>query len=299
MSKKKPSKLANELAKAKYGKKYKELSDTQQSQIDKLNDKDLLSKAREAIKAQEFQNAYVDAYAKMSDRGIGLLGKRSKTIRSLEELRFRSKQKQALQKAKQRQIGEELYSEYEGLKSSAYSALSGGKKDAISRKFGGGVWHEINTDPAKQNYRMQTYAEQVADERINIERQNITRDIESLSRKYGENVTSPEFLLQAQKSHDPNLATFHFIIPSFNPAIFQRVSMAKNTMQISNSFFLATFARLIISILFFWVGILLLAQDPNLEPTRLFAYIIDKYVYIGFKGFVAAGVMAMVMSTAD
>ena len=91
----------------------------------------------------------------------------------------------------------------------------------------------------------------------------------------------------------------YFIIPSFNPAIFQRVSMAKNTAQISDSFFFATMARLVISILFFWVAILLLAKDPNLEPTQLFAYILDKYVYIGFKGFVAAGVMAMVMSTAD
>ena len=33
----------------------------------------------------------------------------------------------------------------------------------------------------------------------------------------------------------------YFIIPSFNPAIFQRVSMAKNTMQISNSFFSCNF----------------------------------------------------------
>ena len=44
---------------------------------------------------------------------------------------------------------------------------------------------------------------------------------------------------------------------------------------------------------------MLLAKDPSLEPNKLFAYIIDNYTYIGFKGFVAAGVLAMVMSTAD
>ena len=44
---------------------------------------------------------------------------------------------------------------------------------------------------------------------------------------------------------------------------------------------------------------MLLSKDPNLEPNNLFTYIIDNYAYIGFKGFVAAGLMAMVMSTAD
>ena len=91
----------------------------------------------------------------------------------------------------------------------------------------------------------------------------------------------------------------YFLIPSFNPAIFQRASMAKNTVQLSDAFFFATFARLAISILFFWVAILLLSKDSTLEPNKLFAYIIDKYAYVGFKGFLAAGIMAMVMSTAD
>ena len=32
---------------------------------------------------------------------------------------------------------------------------------------------------------------------------------------------------------------------------------------------------------------------------KLFTYIIDHYAYVGFKGFIASGIMAMVMSTAD
>ncbi len=208
MSSKKPSELGKELAKAKYGKEYDKLSAAEKKAIDALNDKDLRAKARDANMAKKFQDAYVDAYAKMSDRGIGLVGKRSKTIRSLEEIKHDVDERRKLKEAKQRQIGEELYSEYHGLKSGAYSALTGGKKDAISRTFGGGVWHEINTDPAKQNYRMQTHAEMIADQRANLERTGITRTIESLNRKHGENVTSPEFLLQAQKNNDPNLATF-------------------------------------------------------------------------------------------
>lgn len=91
----------------------------------------------------------------------------------------------------------------------------------------------------------------------------------------------------------------YFLIPSFNPAIFQRTSMAKDTVQVAEVFFFATFSRLAISILFFWIAILLLSKDPNLQPDKLFAYIIDKYAYAGLKGLIAAGVMAMVMSTAD
>ncbi|MGI4775937.1 MAG: sodium:solute symporter family transporter [Janthinobacterium lividum] len=94
--------------------------------------------------------------------------------------------------------------------------------------------------------------------------------------------------------------TIYFIIPSLNPAIFQRISMAKNTQQVAHSFTIATFARLLISIMFFWIGILLLSHNPKLDPNGLFAYIIDNYTFItGFKGLIAAGVMAMVMSTSD
>ncbi|MEA0971034.1 Solute carrier and signal transduction histidine kinase domain protein [Candidatus Megaera venefica] len=93
---------------------------------------------------------------------------------------------------------------------------------------------------------------------------------------------------------------FYFIIPSFNPAIFQRVSMAKDTTQVASSFFIATMVRLAISILFFWIGILLITNNPNLEPTQLLSYIIDNYTYIvGFKGLIAIGIIAMAMSTAD
>ena len=36
---------------------------------------------------------------------------------------------------------------------------------------------------------------------------------------------------------------FYFIIPSFNPAIFQRVSMAKDTAQVASSFFYSNYGQ--------------------------------------------------------
>lgn len=93
--------------------------------------------------------------------------------------------------------------------------------------------------------------------------------------------------------------TIYFIMPAINPAIFQRISMAKDTEQVSKSFFLAGVIKNVVSILFFWVAILLLTHNDKLDANNLFAYIIDNYTYVGFKGIVAAGVMAMSMSTAD
>jgi len=91
----------------------------------------------------------------------------------------------------------------------------------------------------------------------------------------------------------------YFSFPTLNPAIFQRFLMAKNTAQVAQAFFIALFACFFISIIFFWIAILLLASDSALNPDNLLSHIINNYTYIGFKGVVAAGIMAMVMSTAD
>lgn len=109
---------------------------------------------------------------------------------------------------------------------------------------------------------------------------------------------------QLFNSSDPKfwggLSVFiYFSFPTLNPAIFQRVLMAKNTEQVAQSFFVALFACLFISIIFFWIAILLLAGDSGLNPDNLLTHIINDYTYVGFKGVVAAGIMAMIMSTAD
>ncbi len=90
-----------------------------------------------------------------------------------------------------------------------------------------------------------------------------------------------------------------FIIPTLEPAIFQRITMAKNTLQITRSFIIASFACFGVSIIISWIGILLLAENPNLEPNNLLTHIIETYSYTGLKGFIAIGIIAIVMSTAD
>src|SRR5690606_19117751 len=48
-----------------------------------------------------------------------------------------------------------------------------------------------------------------------------------------------------------------------------------------------------------WIAILLLSDNPNLEPNQLVSYIVNHYAYPGFKGLIAIGIIAKAMSTAD
>ena len=203
------SALKGEFAKAKFGKEYDKLSATEKNSVDAtLKDPKLRELGKKASEARRFQEAYVDAFAAMSDRGIGVVGKHNKTLRSLEEINHRVEQKKELTQAKQRQFGQELVSEVEGVKSGLYKGLSGGKVDTMSRTFGGGAWHEINTDPDARNFTKQTYAEQLADQKSNLARSGITKTIDDYSRAEGRSVISPEFLAQATREGNSNLELY-------------------------------------------------------------------------------------------
>ncbi|MCC8371759.1 MAG: hypothetical protein LN568_03265 [Rickettsia endosymbiont of Pseudomimeciton antennatum] len=91
----------------------------------------------------------------------------------------------------------------------------------------------------------------------------------------------------------------YFLIPAFQPVFFQRLAMAKNIIQVKKSFITAGLISLTILVIIIWVGILLLADNPNLDPKNLLAHIIEHHSYRGLRGFTAIGIMAIIMSTAD
>ncbi|MHB9147445.1 MAG: sodium:solute symporter family protein, partial [Candidatus Amoebophilus sp.] len=91
----------------------------------------------------------------------------------------------------------------------------------------------------------------------------------------------------------------YFIIPGLNPAIFQRIIMAKDPKQINDSFTYSAGIRLIIVLGITWISILLLSDKPGLDPNNLVNYIIKEYAYPGLKGLIAIGIASMAMSTAD
>ncbi len=96
------------------------------------------------------------------------------------------------------------------------------------------------------------------------------------------------------------LFLFLFIaIPSFDPAIFQRISMAKNVFQARKAFIIAAFVYFFLGLTIAWIGIIALVIYPNRAPNEVAKHIILDYSYTGLKGLTLSGILAMLMSTAD
>ena len=91
----------------------------------------------------------------------------------------------------------------------------------------------------------------------------------------------------------------YFMIPGMNPAGFQRIVMADNVNQAKRSFTYAAGLCFLVYMSVVWVAILLLAENAELEPSKLINYLIDQYTYPGLRGLIALGITAMAMSTAD
>ncbi|MHB9148375.1 MAG: sodium:solute symporter family transporter [Candidatus Amoebophilus sp.] len=91
----------------------------------------------------------------------------------------------------------------------------------------------------------------------------------------------------------------YFSIPGINPTAFQRIAMARDLGQVKRSFTYAAGLSFLIYMFIVFLGIVLLANDSTLEPSKLVNYIIDRYAYPGLKGLIAIGITAMAMSTAD
>lgn len=89
----------------------------------------------------------------------------------------------------------------------------------------------------------------------------------------------------------------YFAIPSLGPSIFQRILMAKNTEQVSRTFFISAIICFCLSILFIWIAILLLSQNPNVDTNQLFLRIIKSYT--GFKGLIVGVIIAMIISSTN
>jgi len=92
-----------------------------------------------------------------------------------------------------------------------------------------------------------------------------------------------------------------FIIPGLDPALFQRISMAKDTTQVAKSFTIAGFVMIFLEYgIIASMGIFILASnDSTLDPDGLMTYILDRYMREEFRGLFVIGIMAMLMSTAD
>ena len=90
-----------------------------------------------------------------------------------------------------------------------------------------------------------------------------------------------------------------YLLPDFEPTIFQRISMSRNIAQIRRALTYAAIAGTVIQLLISWISILILSKDASLNPDNLFAYILENYSFIGLKALFVIGVLTIVMSSAD
>jgi Na+/proline symporter/signal transduction histidine kinase len=90
-----------------------------------------------------------------------------------------------------------------------------------------------------------------------------------------------------------------FAIPAFNPAIFQRIAMAKNVKQVNDSFFISAIICLFLLLIIGWISILLLSLNPNINADDVVKHIIHNYASVGTRGLILVGIIATIMSTAD
>lgn len=92
---------------------------------------------------------------------------------------------------------------------------------------------------------------------------------------------------------------FFNVASGLKPAMFQRIVLARDVLQVRKAFNYAALVQIVIGFFFTWISILLVTADPNVPPEQLVHHLIEKYTYTGFKGFMAIGIMSMAMSTVD
>jgi solute:Na+ symporter, SSS family len=92
---------------------------------------------------------------------------------------------------------------------------------------------------------------------------------------------------------------FLFLIPGLDPAVMQRILMTKDAKQARNSIFINGCIETVFYILVMIISFTVLVMKPDLDPHLVVNYLIDTVLPTGIKGFVVAGMLAIIMSTAD
>lgn len=90
-----------------------------------------------------------------------------------------------------------------------------------------------------------------------------------------------------------------FCIPYLNPAIIQRFLMAKNTRQIATSMRFAALLQVPLKMVIGIIALSALALYPNINPNLALPHLMNHILPAGIKGFAIAGMLAVIMSTAD
>jgi Na+/proline symporter len=91
------------------------------------------------------------------------------------------------------------------------------------------------------------------------------------------------------------------IFPSglIDPAIIQRMLMGRNAKELRNQFLITAVVNPSVNIVIMLIGLAGLLMYPHIEANDVVPRIISDILPIGIKGFTIAGLLALIMSTAD
>lgn len=92
---------------------------------------------------------------------------------------------------------------------------------------------------------------------------------------------------------------FIYCLPYMGPAVMQRLLMAKNTRQTQRSFRIAALIDVPFYLVLTLIALCVAALNPSLDPSLVMPYMIDTHLPIVFKGLAIAGILSIIMSTAD
>ena len=107
------------------------------------------------------------------------------------------------------------------------------------------------------------------------------------------------FNLDGNKFNYYLMLFFYFMIPKMNAPDVQRMLMARDTHQISQSYKIAAKLLSAIIVLLSIIGSLVYVTNPELDESEILPFIIEKFNYPGLRGVLFSGIIAMAMSTAD
>lgn len=92
---------------------------------------------------------------------------------------------------------------------------------------------------------------------------------------------------------------FVFILPYLDPALVQRLLMGKTAKQARTALIISALGRLPYYGMVGVLGLIAFILEPTLKSDMAFPYLVNQILPVGIKGLVIAGVMAVIMSTAD
>lgn len=90
-----------------------------------------------------------------------------------------------------------------------------------------------------------------------------------------------------------------FAMPFLDPPMTQRMLMAKDRQQIRTTLYMTVFFELIFFVLIGLTALVASAINPGYDANLAFPHLVNTIMPIGLKGLAVAGLLSIVMSTAD